>query len=559
LIVVAGSEGSKFGEPKADSEPVMGSSDLGQPSMYHKKSVTWSIDVEVPASAKPGAHRVAGIIGFQTCKDTACDMPHAAWFEGTLTVGDQKSEAPAKLVFWKAKYAEAANLSKGTAPPVGDRTGDTPGVAIPAFKLRELNSSTNRSFLFILASAFVGGFILNFMPCVLPVIGLKILTFVEQSGHDRRRIFMLNLWYSLGLLSVFMVLATLASAGSLGLLKSDLAWGEQFNDTKFNIVMSGLVFAMALSFMGIWEIPIPGFAGSGSAAKLATKEGAMGAFAKGALSTVLATPCSGPLLGAVFGYTLKQHWSVTFTIFGMIGLGMASPYLLIGAFPRLIRFLPKPGAWMDTFKHIMGFVLLGTVVFLFTFLQSEYIVPTFGMLVGIWAACWLIGRVSLSAEIGQKLRAWGVGIATAAVVGWISFALLAPGTQKLPWQPFTPETLAKYQAEGKTVMVDFTASWCLSCKTNLKLAINTDEVLEVIKKNDVVPLLADFSDVDEATDVKAMLEALNSNSIPVLALFPADKPGEALILRDLITQGQVIAALKEAGPSKAGVSVARAQ
>ncbi len=170
---------------------------------------------------------------------------------------------------------------------------------------------------------------------------------------------MLNLIYSAGMIVVFMVLATLAAF-------LNLSWGEHFNSQPFTITLTALVFAMALSFLGIWEIPIPGFCRlwqDGRIGLRRVKELA-GAFAKGVVTTVLATPCSGPYLGAVFGFTVGQPPMITYLVFATIGLGMASPYLVIGAFPRLVRFLPKPGAWMETFKQIMGFVLLATVVYL---------------------------------------------------------------------------------------------------------------------------------------------------------------------------------------------------
>ncbi|HEY2761949.1 MAG TPA: thioredoxin family protein, partial [Pirellulales bacterium] len=283
------------------------------------------------------------------------------------------------------------------------------------------------------------------------------------------------------------------------------------------------------------------------------KEGAIGAFTKGVISTVLATPCSGPFLGSVFGFTLEQSPLVIYGIFATIGLGMAAPYLLIGAFPRLIKALPKPGAWMDTFKHIMGFVLLGTVVFLFTFLNRDYLVPTFALLIGIWAGCWWIGHVPLTAERGRRVRAWLEGAAAAALIGWFSFAWLTPHEALLPWQPFSVQSLAKYRSEGKTVMLDFTADWCLTCKTNLKFAINTPDVLRVINANDVVPLLAQWNEdisPELHQEIKDTLTALDRNSIPALAIFPADRPDEAIVLHDLITKAQLLEALEKAGPSR---------
>ncbi len=560
LILLTDSAGFRFSDPIASDPPVEKTTNLGQSgkARYHEKAVSWTIEIDVPKNAKSGEHLIRGIIGYQTCKEDACDQPRAAWFEGILTVGKLSPEG-SPLFFRDGKYREASMLAEGTKleniPSASLSQGTNNSSVIPPIKVRVLNDSDNqRSLIIVLASAFLGGLILNLMPCVLPVIGLKILSFVEQSHHSRGQVFMLNLWYTLGLMSVFMVLAVLASGASLGLRDQDLAWGEQFSSPAFNIVMSGIVFVMALSFLGIWEIPIPGFAGSGKATEFASQEGASGAFAKGVLSTVLATPCSGPFLGSVFGFMLRQPPGVIFALFGAIGLGMASPYLLIGAFPRLIRFLPKPGAWMDTFKHIMGFVLLGTVVFLFTFLKRDYLVPTFAMLMGLWAACWWIGRVPLTAELGRKLFAWIQGAVIATAVGYFAFTVLVPRDALIPWQPFTPENLAKFRSEGKTVMVDFTADWCLTCKTNLKFAINTPSVLKAVKKNNVVPLLADWT--DGAPEIKEALTALESKSIPVLAIFSADRPDEAIVLRDLISANQIVEAIEAAGPSKSTVMTA---
>ncbi len=264
----------------------------------------------------------------------------------------------------------------------------------------------------------------------------------------------------------------------------------------FTITLAALVFAMALSFLGVWEIPIPGFVGSGVTAEVASREGAAGAFAKGVVTTVLATPCSGPYLGTVFGFTVGQPPAITYLVFATIGLGMASPYLVIGAFPRLVRFLPKPGAWMDTFKQLMGFVLLGTVVFLFTAINRDYFIPTFALLIGIWAACWWIGRMPFTLSPGRRLLAWLEGAVVTAVVGSFAFTWLVPHPNVLPWQPFSRSALDQLTGQGKTVLVDFTANWCLTCQFNLKNAIDTEAVRKLVEANGVVPLLADWSNPD---------------------------------------------------------------
>jgi thiol:disulfide interchange protein len=497
--------------------------------------VRWTLTIDVPANTAAGDYPLAGLVGFQTCSHSSCDTPQATRFKGKLVVGATTVAGESPLLFRPAKYVDAAALANATAPP-----GAMAEVPV-ASHAKSGGPNTLLSLPMAILLGLLGGLILNLMPCVLPVIGLKVMSFVEQSGQSRGRALALNVWYSAGVILVFMVLASLSV--TLG-----LAWGQQFQWPAFSIVLSAVVFAMALSFLGVWEIPIPGFVGSGKAADAAAQEGAFGALAKGVVTTVLATPCSGPLLGAVFFYSsFKQSPAVTYLIFGSIGLGMASPYLLIGMFPRLVRFLPKPGIWMDTFKQLMGFLLLGTVVYLFTLLKTEFVIPTFGLLIGIWFGCWCIGRTPLTADLGRKVRAWGVGGAVAAVIGGCAFWILLPGPMVLDWQPYSETQLEKLTHEGKTVMLDFTARWCPNCKLNSRFAIDTPAVREAVKSNGVVPMVADFSDY--APEIKAKFNSLGSNSIPVLAIYPADRPNDPIVLPDIVSQSQVLDALKRAGPS----------
>jgi thiol:disulfide interchange protein len=203
---------------------------------------------------------------------------------------------------------------------------------------------------------------------------------------------------------------------------------------------------------------------------------------------------------------------------------------------------------METFKQLMGFLLLATAVYLFNTLSTSYFLPTLTLLMGLWFACWWIGRTPLTAAPPWRTAAWCGGSAVATLVGLFAFTVLMQES-RIPWQPFSPEALARARAEGKTVMVDFTANWCPNCKTNSKLAIETEAVAELVKANGVAPMLADWT--DESPMIKKALNDLGCNSIPVLAIWPASpSQQEVIVLADLLTEGQVLDALQKAGPSK---------
>jgi thiol:disulfide interchange protein len=490
------------------------------------------------------------------------------------------------VAFSAASYAEAALSAAGTGQ-LASNTGAQGGLDLGKLDL-SANEEQPRALSGILVIAFLGGLILNLMPCVLPVIGLKVMSFVQQAGESRAKVFTLNLWYTLGLVSVFLVLATLAAVFNLG-------WGEQFNFDTFNITMVAVVFAMGLSFLGVWEIPIPGFVGSGKANELAQQEGPGGAFAKGIVTTLLATPCSGPYLATALAWCSGKPAPLVYMVFAVMGLGMATPYLIIGANPRLVRFIPKPGAWMDTFKQLMGFVLLGTVVYMLTFIHWSNVVPTLALLFSLWASCWWIGRTPITEEFQVRLRAWLVALAFAFVMGLLAFSerlpvgqpplpglkgimdyrlalyvdkrvqerlaeqgtkpprgetpTLAKSESGLPWEPFNAARLEQLTAEHKTVLVDFTADWCLTCKFLEHTVLNTEEVRRLVADQGVATLSADWT--DRNPEIGKMLEALGSKQVPVIAIFPAGRPNQPIVLRaGDITQKTLLGKLREAGASR---------
>ncbi|MFN5466544.1 MAG: protein-disulfide reductase DsbD family protein [Pirellulaceae bacterium] len=402
-----------------------------------------------------------------------------------------------------------------------------------------------------LGLAFLGGLVLNFMPCVLPVIGLKIMGIVQESQGSRRRVAWLNFWYVLGILSVVMGLG-LATVIAKEFFSATFMWGEQFSSWGFRIGMLVLVFAMALSFLGVWEIPIPGFASGGASNKWMAQEGPIGAFSKGALTTVLATPCIGPFLGTALGVALSQPSWIVLLIFLFIGLGLSSPYILIAAFPRMMSWLPKPGPWMDTFKQLLAFPLLFTCIFLLSSISNDYRIATLTMLIGVWFACWWIGKVPAWAERSKYWTTLALATTVAVGLGVWSFRALGPvdknDAHAINWVPYSEGELQKLLKQRKTVMIDFTADWCANCKTNLKTAIETEKVAKKIRDNRVVAMVADWTDF--GPEIKQKLIELQSNGIPLLAVYPSTRPTEPILLRALLFESNVLDALQEAGPSQ---------
>ena len=309
-------------------------------------------------------------------------------------------------------------VENNQATKPSEPTASTEGFSFDKIEAQEV-SKVEGGLLKALLIAFVGGLILNVMPCVLPVISLKILSFFEQAGKSRKHAFMLNLWYSLGIISVFLVLALLSQALC-----------TMFRYQFFSPILCCVIFAFVLTMLEVWEVRMPSFLGTGKSVELMSQEGGVGAFFKGIITTLLAIPCTAPFLAAALTWVEQEMISGNYgrvvLAYVTIGLGMASPYLIIGAFPELIRFLPKPGAWMDTFKKVMGFVLLTVVVWILYFMRLPMVVPTIAMLFAIWFACWYIGKQPITAQTGKHVKAWLISLVTVAVVFCFSYSDVSP-------------------------------------------------------------------------------------------------------------------------------------
>lgn len=370
------------------------------------------------------------------------------------------------------------------AAPEGD--GDAAAVAAPGADKQLPN------LIVVLLFAFIGGAILNVMPCVLPVISLKIFGFMQQAGDDRGRIFRMGLAYAGGVMASFVVLAVL-------MVFAGLAWGGLMQQPGFLIGLSAVVFAFALSLLGVFEIQLPGVATS-VAGEAASKEGYAGAFLNGILATLLATPCVGPFLGSAVGILAQLPALTAGAGILVVGLGMATPYVLLTAFPGWLRFLPKPGPWMVTFKQIVGFILVVVVVWLLSILiemvNHGTILGTLGLLCLVGIGCWLLGKITLSDSPGRSATIWIAALALMFGGGWTSF-LVFEASSTIPWQPWEPGIAERLAEEGYTVYVDYTASWCLTCQWNKKFVLERSRIVRQFEKLGIYPVKADFTNYDK--------------------------------------------------------------
>ncbi len=408
-----------------------------------------------------------------------------------------------------------------------------------------------------LVFAFVGGLILNVMPCVLPVLTLKIYGLVEeaeQTAASRRNS---GLAYTGGVLSSFWVMA-----GAVVVLRSvfgiQVDWGSQFQYPEYVAPLAAVVFVFALSMLGVFELPVIGGEKAGEAA---SREGLVGVFFSGAFATLLSTPCSAPFLGGAVAYAFSAPTPMLFLIFTVVGLGLAAPFLGVALAPSLARFLPAPGPWMDVFKQLLGFSLVLTTVFLLNSL-SVLIGPArtswfLVFLTVLGMACWGFGRWGGLAESGvRQLQAAGAALLLTVGSGWafVDLTVEPPAScattvetdlefgEHIPWQPFSEPAVEALA--GKVVFIDFTAEWCLTCKVQERTVLETATVREAMAAHGVVPIKADWTRRDAV--IKAWLNRHGRVGLPMYLVLPADRSRPPIVLPEAITPGMVVEALKKA-------------
>jgi thiol:disulfide interchange protein/DsbC/DsbD-like thiol-disulfide interchange protein len=394
-------------------------------------------------------------------------------------------------------------------------------------------------FLGTLALAFVGGLILNLMPCVFPVLGIKILGFVNQAGADRRKVTLHGLVFTSGVLVSFWVLA-----GILAVLRaggSHLGWGFQLQSPAFVFGLAAAMLAFALNMSGVFEF---GLTATGFGSQLQSKSGLIGSFLTGALATVAATPCAAPFLAPALGAALALSTAQSFTIFTVIGIGLSTPYLLLSAFPAAVKVLPRPGAWMETFKQAMAFPLYATVAYLVWVLAGQLtetglLSSLFGLVL-VAMGVWFYGRWHAPGASPGRARfgsaACVVLLAAGAWAGWPTPA--AP--TDIIWDKWSQESVDKLRSENRIVYVDFTARWCATCQANKRLVFHSDDVLRAFHDKHIATLRGDWTNKDPL--ITAELAKYHRAAVPFNVIW---LPGHAdpVILPEILTPSVVLAAI----------------
>lgn len=489
-------------------------------AVYDGRVLVRSVLGPVPDLPEGTTVPVEGRLRYQACDDKQCLPPTTATATLTLRIGPD-GEPTAGAIFGDGEAA---------ATPTSARAVGTGGVGLPT----------------ILALALLGGLILNVMPCVLPVLSLKVFGLVRSAEEGRRHVTMGGLATAAGILVSFWALALAAivarSAGAA------VGWGVQFQQPGFVAFLAVVVILFSLNLWGLFEIELPQVLARTAGAS--SGEGLAGHFTSGLFATLMATPCSAPFLGTAVGFALVQPPIAILLVFTAIGVGMALPYLLLAAAPGAAKVFPRPGAWMITLKHVMGFLLAAAAVWLFYVLAAQISPERVAFvqlaLLGLALCGWALGRAASTG--GRRLAQAGILstsiFAVMLAVGGVGTAraALSDGTGGgIPWETFDEERALREAEDGRLVFVDFTADWCLTCKANEKLVLETDAVREAFSTLDVLPMKADWTNRDDR--ITEVLARYGRSAVPFYLLYRPAAPPHAF--GEVLTPGGVVRVLEE--------------
>jgi thiol:disulfide interchange protein DsbD len=499
-------------------------------------SFTLSQPFTVHADVKPGILKINAELGYNICLDTgSCEPPETVNKVLSLKV---TGSAPAAV----QEQTEAADTAAVVAEKPEGKTAE------PV----QTDPTASGNLWKYLLMAFLGGIILNIMPCVLPVLSIKAMSIVKQAHEDKSVIMKHSFAYTGGILISFLVLAAVIVI--LKLAGESVGWGFQFQNTGFVLALVSLIFVFALSLFDVFIINAPGI---NAATRASGKGGMGGSFFSGIFAVLLATPCSAPMLGTALGFAFAQPPWLIFAFFVLIGLGLALPFILLGFNPKLMKIIPKPGEWMNIFKEVMGFLLLGTAVWLLhvVFQQNggTYLLKVLIYLIFLGFAVWLYGRF-VRYEY-RKTTQWIFTLLAILIIvasaWWLLPVKASAATQTDSnysaesgfegWLQFSPELVEELVEQGKPVFIDFGAKWCMTCLTNEKTVLTTQEMRTAFEAKNVVLVRGDFTKKNPV--MQAFMKKFGRAGVPFYVLYAPGK--EPQLFPEVITISMLKKALEQ--------------
>jgi len=456
----------------------------------------------------------------------------------TLPLAEDADASPSKLAGVLA-YTDADGAYRGVNVDIPFSSSQAAAVAAVGMSGTSLTAAAIS--VNVLVLALIGGLILNLMPCVFPVLGIKIVGFINQAGNDRRKVTMHGLMFTLGVLLSFWALAGLLAVLRAG--GQELGWGFQLQSAPFIFALTVVLLIFALSLSGVFEF---GLRATGVGGSLQMKEGYSGSFFAGILATVVATPCSAPFLAPALGAALALPTGQSFIVFTVIAVGLSAPYLLLSAFPQAVKLLPNPGRWMETFKQVMAFPLYASVGFLIWVLAGQtsengLLAALFGLTV-IAMAVWLYGRYNAPGASTSRVRFAFIGALVLLILGLNVGWPRAPKASDIVWEPWSAERVTQLREEGRPIYVDFTARWCATCQANKKVVFRSSEVKKYFRDNKVALLKADWTNADPR--ITAELAKWNRSAVPFNLVY-LPKASQPKALPEILTPSVVLDALKQ--------------
>lgn len=539
--------GIEFGEPKWP-EPIK---EYNEVLEFENLVFKGHFQIKIPVKAVADGYdslTTNATFHYQACDNSICLAPASV----DIRIGNKAGGLNTLKKNDEGNGAPELNGAAGDARALNGAAGSDGSTGQGGFAGKEGAAAV----ALLLFFAFVGGIILNLMPCVLPVLSLKLFSLIKQAGQSRSRLVALGISTTAGILASFWTLAGIVAAIKAG--GGAAGWGMQFQSAGFIAFMVVILTAFAMSFLGVFEVWLPGSATTKMDAA-GHKAGLIGAFFTGALLVLLSTPCSAPFLGTAMGFAFTASTPVLFLFFTAAGLGLALPYLVVCAFPAVLKVFPKPGKWMVTLQKAMGVLLLATVAWLLWIVNQQAgdmgVALFLGLVLVSGVFSFIIGKFAPpGVAFAREAGAFAVAVIILAG-GWFAFA--APQYEKIlderfnarmaqqvlegGWYRYSPELVAEFAKAGRTIFIDATADWCLTCKANEAAVLDQEDFRKAMDSAGVVRMKADWT--RETPEVNELLYSMGKSGVPAYAIYPKGDKSKQVVLPELLTTGLILEAI----------------